>query len=285
MRCLAPVILAFLLLASSADAKGGVIYGLCGPSICTIDPATGKKRTLLAAKASRPYVSVSASRSGARLAFIRGESVFRAGVRGRDPQRVGTALRQAAPEVNVRPDGRAIAWIDVIQRPDLIGGGFFQERNLISLAAGDPPAESRIVATDMMSAGWLGTSLLRQAFGDGTAPWFICSVTAEQGCVRSVASDGERWLDDPAGSPDGTRVVAVARREEPDVAGAIALFDARSGRLERDLTEGSDLQPGFSPDGRKVAFVRGRDLFVIGVRGGRAKRLARNVSSPAWARR
>jgi WD40-like Beta Propeller Repeat len=217
--------------------------------------------------------------------------VFRSGARGRHPQRVGTALRQAAPEVNVRPDGRQIAWIDVIQRPDLIAGGFYYERNLIVLGAGDRPAASRIVATDMMSAGWLGTSLLRQAYGDGGAPWFICAVTAERGCVRSVAVDGARALNDPAGSADGSRVVAVARSPQPgssapsEVTGAIALFDAATGRAVRDLTAGADLQPTFSPDGKTVAFVRGRDLFVVRTGGSREKRLARGVTSPAWARR
>jgi hypothetical protein len=234
---------------------------------------------------------VSASRSGRRLAFIRGEAVFRAGPRGRGADRVGTALRQAAPEVNVRPDGRKLAWIDVLQRPDLIGGGVYYERNLIALRAGAPAAQSRIIATDMMSAGWLGTSLVRQAFGSDGAQWFVCTVDAEQGCMRSVAVDERRSLDDPAGSPDGSRVVAVARSTEADgatptaVTGPIALFDAATGRRLRDLTAGADLQPAFSPHGRRVTFVRGRDLYVVGTSGGRARRLARGVTSPSWAQR
>jgi Tol biopolymer transport system component len=280
-----------LLAPTPARADGGVLYGVCGDSICTVSASTGKKRTLLRGTAARPYRSVSVSRSGAPLAFVRGDSVFRSGRRGRHPQRIGTALRQAAPQVDVRPDGRQVARIDVIQRPDLIGGGFYEERNLIVLGTDDRPAASRIVATDMMSAGWLGTSLLRQAYGDDGAPWFICAVTAEQGCVRSVAVDGARALNDPAGSPDGSRVVAVARSPRPgdtapsEVTGAIALFDAASGRAVRDLTAGADLQPAFSPDGGKVAFVRGRDLFVVRTSGRREKRLARGVTSPAWARR
>jgi hypothetical protein len=54
-----------------------------------------------------------------------------------------------------------------------------------------------------MAAGRLGRSLLRQAFGDGGKPWFVCMVAASAGCVRSVAVDGARWLDDPAGSAGG----------------------------------------------------------------------------------
>jgi Tol biopolymer transport system component len=141
----------------------------------------------------------------------------------------------------------------------------------------------------MLSAGWLGSSLMRQAFGEAGAPWFACTVTAEAGCVRSVAVDATRFLDQPAGSADGRRVAAVALPAAPGDAsaasGPIALFDAASGRRLRDLTAGADASPAFSPDGRTVAFVRGRDLYTVPVRGGRARRLARGVESPAWALR
>ena len=36
---------------------------------------------------------------------------------------------------------------------------------------------------------------MRQAFGESGAPWFACTVTAEAGCVRSVAVDSTRFLD------------------------------------------------------------------------------------------
>ena len=179
--------------AASPAASSGVIYGVCGPSICKVDAATGKKRTLLKGTASKPYTSVSASRSGAKLAYIRAEEVFRAKRDGTSPERIGTALRQQAPEVNVRPDGGAVAWIDVIQRPTIVCPippcGSELERNLIALDAGKPAARSVIVAEGLMSAGWLGRSLLRQAYGEGGKPWFICTVTASAGCVGSVAVD------------------------------------------------------------------------------------------------
>ena len=142
----------------------------------------------------------------------------------------------------------------------------------------------------MQSAGWLGSRLMRQAYDDAGAPWFACTVTAEAGCVRSVAVNVTRFLDQPAGSADGRRVAAIALPAEPEddesaVSGPIALFDAASGRRLRDLTAGADSSPAFSPDGRTVAFVRGRDLYTVQVRGGRARRLTRGVESPAWALR
>ncbi len=295
LRILAAVALVALSLAaapaSSSAASVGVIYAVCGPSICTVDAASGKKRTLLKGTTSKPYTAVSASRSGAKLAFIRDEEVFRAKRNGKSAQRVGTALRQAAPEVNMRPDGGAVAWIDVLQRPVVICSfppcGTVLERNLITLDAGNPAAQSVIVAEGPMSGGWLGSSLLRQAFGDGENPWFVCVVTAKAGCVRSVAVDPARWLDDPAGSADGRRVAAVARPDGSagSVSGPIVLFDAATGARLRDLTSGADLDPAFSPDAKRVAFVRGRDLYVVPTAGGTARRLARNASSPAWALR
>jgi hypothetical protein len=277
-----------LVLVAPAPAAGGVIYGVCGDDVCRVKAKTGAKRVLLRGSPSRPYAAVSADRSGRRMAFVRGQEVFRARAGGRSRQRIGTALRQAAPEVHVRPDGGEVTWIDVIQRPDLISGGVYYERNLLTLRRAAAPGGERIVATDMRSAGWLGSSLMRQAFGDAGAPWFACTVTAEAGCVRSVAVDATRFLDQPAGSADGRRVAAVALPAAPEddaASGPIVLFDAASGRRLRDLTTGADAAPAFSPDGRTVAFVRGRDLYAVPVRGGRARRLARGVESPAWARR
>ena len=148
--------------------------------------------------------------------------------------------------MNIRPDGGAVAWIDVIQRPKIICpfppcGRL--ERNLIALDAGKPAAQSVIVAEGPDVRRLARRSLLRQAFGDGEKPWFICTVTASAGCVRSVAVDRARWLDDPAGSADGKRVAAVARSGSgghPGGDGPIVLFDAATGKRLRDLTTGAD---------------------------------------------
>ena len=85
-------------------------------------------------------------------------------------------------------------------------------------------------------------------------------------------------------------------------AGASAIF-LRSGRRLHALTgplSGSgpaDIQPAWSPDGRRVAFARalpaaggrslaGFDIYVARVRGGRVRRLTRDVGNdtqPAWS--
>lgn len=40
--------------ATSSAASRGAVYGICGPSICKVDGASGKKRTLLKGTASKP---------------------------------------------------------------------------------------------------------------------------------------------------------------------------------------------------------------------------------------
>src|SRR3712207_6161930 len=182
MRPLVLALAALALVAAAEPAGAGVIYGVCGKAICTIDDRTGKKRTLLRGGS---YTAVAVSRSGRRMAFVRSEEVFRAGARGRGAKRVGTAQRQAAPDLDVRADGREIAWIDVVQRPNLVAGGFDLERELIALSSGEP----RVVATDMSSGGFLATRTIKQAFGEGDAPWFVCAIDPNSGCGATVAAD------------------------------------------------------------------------------------------------
>jgi TolB protein len=113
----------------------------------------------------------------------------------------------------------------------------------------------------------------------------------------------------------GRRLLARRNDEEPawsrrgrlavqrdSGAGASAIF-LRSGRGLHALTgplSGSgpaDIQPAWSPDGRRVAFARalpaaggrslaGFDIYVARVRGGRLRRLTRDVGNdtqPAWS--
>ena len=62
--------------------------------------------------------------------------------------------------------------------------------------------------------------------------------------------------------------------------GAILLVRATGG-VPRTLTHGR--QPDFSPQGSKLAFARGGDIYVVPVSGGKEELMVRNGAHPEWS--
>jgi dipeptidyl aminopeptidase/acylaminoacyl peptidase len=107
------------------------------------------------------------------------------------------------------------------------------------------------------------------------------------------------WIADPQISPDGTRVAFTRVSVDPGTDGyrtSLWLVDAVGGAdraAARPLTFGvGDSQPRWSPDGRRLAFVRSSapkepgQLHVLPMSGGEAVRVcevAKGVSEPAWS--
>ena len=134
--------------------------------------------------------------------------------------------------------------------------------------------------------------------GDGVRPDGIC-IAAPPGASGGVRADGgeltrsQRTLSNPAASPDGRYLAAVAEAFSAapgfteTFRGAIALFDPATGAFLRDLTTAhADGAPAFSPDGRQVAFTRGEDLYVVAIVGRpRPKLLRHGVRDPTWGAR
>jgi WD40-like Beta Propeller Repeat len=140
------------------------------------------------------------------------------------------------------------------------------------------------VARAVIDTGWLGAGLARTETGPASMfPLGICllAVNTDFACGRDVARDPTQDLFNPALSPDGT-VVAVVRAPRSDVgAGPIVLYGASTAAPVRDLVGGENTQPSWSPDGKRIAFERGGDLYVARATGApRERRVGKGGQQP-----
>lgn len=280
-------------------ARGrSVIFGICGFSVCRVDPSNGRStRVLRSSKKSTAYTAVSASARGTVVAYTRGGKVYRGGRNGRKAKQIGSGF---GPEV--RADGRTVAWQDTRQfknSPQCIatfdGGlncdyltGYSTYTYLLHRASGAEEATTYTRADDY---GWAGAMLLTMRRISGSANDYVCAGEPDGLCVRPVVQDAARTLTSPQGSPDGKLLVVVsepgvARGQDKKGTGSLVLYNASSGAFVRKLTDGSqDARPMFSPDGKRVAFNRGSNLYVVSAKGGKARlvKKAFRLTGPSWA--
>lgn len=276
------------------------IVFVCGPNLCRLDPKTGKTTALTrdgqSGRHGRAYGSPSLSRDGRQLAFIYANDLFVARSDGSRRRRLDRGPFLAY----LSPDGRQVAYSRSIY--DLISPATFYPTyspavyGLLPYLFVRPLTGGKrtTVARSVISVGWLGGRLLREDTPSGGKPDRICVLKTNRDypCAHVVAVQPGFDVSGPAGSPDGRTVVAVAEPHSsaPGLrrrfAGRIGLFRAADGRLVRFLTRGrDDSAPVFSPDGRLVAFSRGRDLYVVSARGGRTRLLRRGATHPTWGAR
>lgn len=266
-------LVAALVLPGSAAASR--IVHVCGPQLCSVAPNGKDKRTLTedGRKAGPLYSSVSASRDGSVLVAQYGNDLHRLNGKGR--KRKLLERRGRVPRVS--PSGDAVAFV----RTRDLGSGDTPFLFLRDLTGGGDPA---VVARLTQSLGWLGDRLMRDESGDaGREAICVLAVNTDFECARAVAQDGTRAVLAPSGSPNG-KLVAAVLVEDGEATGDIGLFSAADGSLVRRLTGGGrDSLPSFAPNGKAVAFARGKFIHAVPVRGGKARRVVRG-RYPAWTR-
>ena len=121
------------------------------------------------------------------------------------------------------------------------------------------------VARDVIDTAWLGPRLLRTA-GSSQPPFprGICLLAANTTSVRADVAHDPVTTCGSALSPDGRCSRSLVLRLTSNRGRPIALFDAGTGALVRTLTTGAgDGVRRFSPDGRRVVFSRGSEIYVM----------------------
>lgn len=297
MRARVAIVVVALFAIVPAHASASRILVTCGPNLCQVDPATKKVKRLTrdgrSGKKAKAYTAASISRSGRRMAFWFGRDLYASRATARGRRKLDT---QGLPgQAFVRPDGRSVAFIESRFLPNICPIGVFvcgSSYNPTLVLQDLRAKESKGVATRTVSAGWLGGRLMRDEDPSGPAPQRICVLrdNTDRACERPVAAHPTLELYSPVGSPDGRYVAATmvtpADADRIDLDGRIGLFRSSDAALVRVLTRGpSDTAPAFSPDGRSLAFNRGRDLYVTRVtaREARGRRIGRRLLDPTWS--
>jgi dipeptidyl aminopeptidase/acylaminoacyl peptidase len=139
----------------------------------------------------------------------------------------------------------------------------------------------------VVDTGWLGRRLVRTDTSDDepfALGLCLLTVNTDFRCERDVARDPANDLFNPGFSPDG-RLVAVVQAPGAEIgSGPIVVYDTATATAVRTITSGQDSQPAWSPDGQRIAFARGGDLYVTPATGpaGRERRVVAGGEQPTW---
>jgi hypothetical protein len=286
-------VLALTAAVDAASAGADSIVFRCFPNLCRV-AADGSGRTQIthdAAAGGPVYAWLSATADGSRLGVSYGN---RAHVLDGSGRRLAGPLPHSGGPVlvtQIRPDGGQLATIESISeiQPGPPFPGPLLQIPYLFLAGADGSGREAVSRATAATA-WLGHRLLRDESADG-APYEqqICLLASNTDfpCERLVAAEPGRDVWDPAVSPDGS-VVAATRAAVDGFQGEIALYSTATARLVRVLTSGpGDSQPTWSPDGRAIAFTRGKTgIWVVRATGrpGSERRILASGIQPVWIR-
>ena len=281
------------LAADAAPAMADALVYRCGPNVCKAAPnGTGKQRLTTDGKPGGPlYAWVSASADGSRLAVVNATFAYVLDDKGR---RITGRLPRGGVDViaEIAPDGTQVATVELLPEitPAPVGSppgtpglsGFVPYMFVMNADGSGREATARVVV-DMT---WLGARLVRTDTSD-TDPFAygICLLVTniDFQCERDVARDPTQDLFNPAFSPDGALAAVVRSPSTTIGAGPIVLYDAATGAPVRRLVGGQNTQPTWSPDGKRIAFERGGDIYVARATGApRERRVLKRGEQPTW---
>jgi Tol biopolymer transport system component len=241
--------------------------------------ATGKglKRLLngSASPYSKRYSSPSLSRNGKLLAYTLGYNLY---VLNLSTGHKTGPLSKAAWLARLSPDGRKVG--DLEQYP----GGHLAISTFNASGAGTDHGRMGLGTTSSFS--FTSDDRVLAAVSDQ----YDDTAGRYETAIGLMAQDGtgvETWIAftmgydllDPALSPNG-KLLAVTRSAPGATEGQIAIYDYATGAFVQTLTTGStDSGPVWSPDGTRIAFVRGAStsqahIYTVSATGGSLKSIA-----------
>jgi WD40-like Beta Propeller Repeat len=281
------------LAAGAAQASADALVYRCGPNVCKAAPdGTGKQRLTTDGKRGGPLYSwLSASADGSRLAVVNATYAYVLDGRGR---RLTARLPRSGTGViaEIAPSGAQVATVDLVPEvtpapvgspPGTPGLSGFVPYMFVMNADG---SGRETTARSVIDIGWLGGRLARTDQSDADPfPYGICvlAINTDFQCGSDAARDPTQDLFNPAFSPDG-RLVAVVESPSTTIgAGPIVIYDVATAAPVRELVAGENTQPTWSPNGQRIAFERGGDIYVAHAAGApRVRRVLKGGEQPSW---
>jgi TolB protein len=150
-----------------------------------------------------------------------------------------------------------------------IVGGLALATCVLALMAAHKPAEAAFPGTNGKIA------FASQAAFGGEPDTEIYTITADGGDIKRLTNDPYQDLS-PAFSADGSRIAFTSDRYEVDRDLDIFTMNPKGTGIKKNVTHtstASEVMAAWSPDGRKIAFVRGLDIFARNANGTNERQL------------